>query len=350
MKRPAGRGFLRALRPFLAVSLGLAVGMCVVAAMGESPLHVISILIKSAIGSRYDLGMTLFYATPLALTGTAVAVAFRAGLFNIGAEGQLQVGAMAAASVGLLYPSAPWPLAPILATLAAFCGGAAWGAIPGWLKAKRGSHEVINTIMLNFVASGLCSYVTLQLFRNSETQNPETARIGAGYLLHRFAFFGDAPVTVAVALAILVVWGYGLFISRTVAGFELRAQGENPLAARAAGIRSGRTQILAMTLAGGIAGLVGVAEVLGNSGKFKLGFSPDYGFIGIAVALLGRGSPLGVLGAALLFGGLHKGTADLDLETEKVTRDLSLVLQAFIILSVAADAIWEWYERKVSRD
>jgi simple sugar transport system permease protein len=336
------------LQPILAVVVGLVLGLSFTWFAGESPWHVLQILGKSAFGSGYDFGMTLFYSTPLIFTGLAVAVAFHAGLFNIGAEGQLTLGALAAAVVGALWPSLPWPAAPILAGLAALLAGTIWGAIPGWLRARRGSHEVINTIMLNFIAAGLASYVTLYLFKNPDTQNPETRPIGAGYLIHQFGIFGGAPVSMALPLAVftaLLVW---ILLWKTVIGYEMRAVGQSESAARAAGIDAGKIRIFAMSLAGGLAGLVGVGEVLGNAGKFRLGFSPQYGFIGIAVALLGRNQPAGVVAAALLFGALHKGTADLDLETDHVTREVSLILQALIILSVSAEGLWSWMKGRGS--
>ncbi len=334
------------LQPILAVAFGLALGIGVTRLAGESPWHILQILWKSAFGSRYDFGMTLFYSTPLIFTGLAVAVPFQAGLFNIGAEGQLTLGALAAAAVGAVWPGLPWPLAPALAILAAIAAGTIWGAIPGWLRAKRGSHEVINTIMLNFIAAGLASYVTLYLLKNPDTQNPETRPIGAGYLISQFGVFGGAPVSMALPLAIVAAVLVWIFMWRTVIGYEMRAVGQNESAARAAGINTGRMTIIALAVAGGLAGLVGVGEVLGNAGKFRLGFSPEYGFIGIAVALLGRNQPAGVVAAALLFGALHKGTADLDFETEHVTRELSLVLQALIILSVSADGLWSWMKKR----
>ncbi|MGD0059459.1 MAG: ABC transporter permease [Verrucomicrobiia bacterium] len=336
----------KVLQPILAVAFGLALGLGVTRLAGESPWHILQILWKSAFGSRYDFGMTLFYSTPLIFTGLAVAVPFQAGLFNIGAEGQLTLGALAAAAVGAVWPGLPWPLAPALAILAAIAAGTIWGAIPGWLRAKRGSHEVINTIMLNFIAAGLASYVTLYLLKNPDTQNPETRPIGAGYLISQFGVFGGAPVSMALPLAIVAAVLVWFFMWRTVVGFEMRAVGQNESAARAAGINTGRMTIIALAVAGGLAGLVGVGEVLGNAGKFRLGFSPEYGFIGIAVALLGRNQPAGVVAAALLFGALHKGTADLDFETEHVTRELSLVLQALIILSVSADGLWSWMKKR----
>ena len=339
--------FRRLLQPLLAVAFGLAVGLLITAIAGENPLHVLGVLAKSAFGSRYDFGMTLFYATPLILTGLAVAIPFNAGLFNIGAEGQLAFGALAAAAVGILVPDLPGKfLEPALAIIAAGLAGALWGAIPGWLRARRGSHEVINTIMLNFVAAGLCSWVTLYLLRNTETQNPETASVGPDYLISKLAIFDGAPVSSALFLALFVAVVAAFFLKRTTLGYELRAVGQSEAAARSAGIDSGKIRIYAMALGGLMAGLVGVGEVLGNAGKFKMGFSPDYGFIGIAVALLGRNRPGGIVAAALLFGALHKGAADLDMATENVTRDLSLILQALVILSVSADGLWTWLKRQ----
>jgi general nucleoside transport system permease protein len=336
----------KVLQPILAVALGLALGLAVTRFAGESPWHILQILWKSAFGSGYDFGMTLFYTTPLIFTGLAVAVPFQAGLFNIGAEGQLTLGALAAAVVGALCPALPWSVAPVLATAAAILAGTVWGAIPGWLRARRGSHEVINTIMLNFIAAGLASYVTLYLLKNPDSQNPETRPVGAGYLIHQFGIFGGAPVSLALPLAVMAAVLVWILLWRTVLGYEMRAVGQSEPAARGAGINSGRIRIIAMAVAGGLAGLVGVGEVLGNAGKFRLGFSPEYGFIGIAVALLGRNQPVGVVAAALLFGALHKGAADLDLETEHVTRELSLVLQALIILSVSAKGLWSWMKKR----
>jgi len=329
------------LRPFLAVTLGLGLGLALTFAAGERPWHVLAILVKGAFGSSYDLGMTLFYTTPLIFTGLSVAVAFQAGLFNIGAEGQLTLGALAAAAVGAVWPGLSAPLAPVLAGLAALLAGTLWGAVPGWLRARRGSHEVITTIMLNFVAAGLASYLALYLLANSQSQNPETRPLGPSFLLHQFGMFGGAPVSTALLLALVCAWLVWLLLWRMPLGFELRAVGRSEAAARGAGIDPGRIRIIALALAGGLAGLVGVAEVLGNAGKFRVGFSPEYGFIGIAVALLGRNHPGGVIAAALLFGALHKGASELDLETEHVTRELSLVLQALILLSVSADGLWD---------
>src|SRR5215471_15589802 len=183
----------RILQPLLALLVGLTLGLTVAWFAGENPWHVFRILVKSAFGSRYDFGMTLFYSTPLIFTGLSVAVAFRAGLFNIGAEGQLTMGALATAIVGACWPRVPALCAPVLAGLAALVAGGIWGTIPGWLRARRGSHEVINTIMLNFIAAGLASYITLYLLKNPETQNPETRTIAKQYLIPQFEIFAGAP-------------------------------------------------------------------------------------------------------------------------------------------------------------
>jgi simple sugar transport system permease protein len=204
---------------------------------------------------------------------------------------------------------------------------------------------VITTIMLNFVAAGLTSWVVLTLLPSADTQNPESAKIGAGYLWSAFTVFGGAPVTWALPLAIAVGIAIWLGLKYTVRGFELRATGLNAEAARFTGIDTRLTQLWVMTIGGGLAGLVGVAEVCGNSGRFRLGFSPDYGFIGIPVALMARAHPLGLVASALMFGILQKGTSELDLETDHVTKDLAGIIQAMVVLAVAADGTLAWLMR-----
>jgi ABC-type uncharacterized transport system permease subunit len=333
---------IRALRSLVALLVGLALGLCVTWAAGENPWHVLVILAKSAFGTTSDFGMTLFYTTPLVFTGLSVAIAFHAGLFNIGGEGQLTIGAIAAAIVGATWARCPAFFAPTIGVLACVGGGALWGFIPGWLRARRGSHEVINTIMLNFIAAGIASYLALYPFHDPQSQNPETRQISHSFVLNPFSVFDPAPVGWPLVLALVSVVVVYLVLWRTPFGFELRALGQSEAAARASGIDVARVRILAMTIAGALAGLVGVAEVLGNAGRFKVNFSPDYGFMGIAVALLARNNPFAIIPSALLFGALHKGTADLDLETEHVTRELSLVLQGIILLSVSAEGLWTW--------
>ena len=330
------------LKSIAGVVLGLSLGLVVCYFAGESPLKVLKVLFQSSFGSGYDFGMTLFYTAPLLLTGLAVAIPFRAGLFNIGGEGQLLVGALGAAAAGVIGKDIHSPIVAILfATALAFLAGGIWGAIPGFLKAKRGSHEVITTIMMNFIAAGMTSYFTLYVIKDPDSSQAETIPLPTIFHLKPFAIFNGAPMgeLIFVLIAIVVIIHYWLWNS--VRGFELKAVGENEVAAETYGISKQKSWIFAMFLAGGLAGLVGVVEVLGNAHRFKLGFSADYGFVGIAVALLARGNILGIIPSALLFGILQKGSGSLDLETEKVTRDLAYIIQGLIILGVAAEGLYE---------
>jgi len=337
---------MKKLRPVLALILGLSLGLGLTALAGENPFHVLMVLLRSAIGSRYDLGMTLFYMTPLLFAGLSVSVAVRAGLFNVGAEGQLTVGTLAMAWAGIAWPGLQAPWSWVFALLCGAIAGGVWGGIAGWLKAYRGSHEVISTVMLNFIAAGVASYCVLNLLKNVETQNPETLAIGPGYFLAGIPGLADAPVSVALLMAVALALALGWVFDRTRLGFELSVVGQNENAARQAGMSVARIQMLALVLSGALAACVGLGEVLGSAHRYKLGFSPDYGFTGIAVALLARGNPYGVIASAFLFGALHKGTADLDLETEHVTRDMALILQALVIGAVAADGLWDIRRRK----
>lgn len=346
MRADAKRRTIQILESVISVVFGIAAALLAVQLIGDSPAVVAQVLFKSAFGSREDFGWTLYYTTPLIFSGLSVMMALRAGLFNIGGEGQLLWGAMGAVIVGLQFQG----LSPLFGSVACILGalllGGLWGFIPGYLRAKRGSHEVILTIMLNFIAAGLTSYLTLDWFKSTENQNPETASIPAQYMLTRFTTFGDTPLNVSFVLAIVAVVLCWVFLWKTKTGYSIRAVGENPVAARQHGIRSDHAQIIAMTLAGSLAAMAGVNEILGSAGKFRMGFSADLGFLGIAVALLGRKRPTGVLLAAFLFGALQKGTTDLDVETEKVTRDFSQVLQALIILSVSCSWIWNSWLKK----
>lgn len=335
------KSFLKSLfKPLLGLTIGLVISLSLVTFAGESPLNVFQILIHSAFGSRYDLGLTLFYTTSLIFTGLSVAMAFHSGLFNIGAEGQLTVATLAAAWFAVSFPDLPPGIAPLMATVVGVGVGAVWGFIPGWLKAIRGSHEVIITMMMNFIAAAITSYITLELIRNPDSQNPETKIVPESYTMKSFdfvqSFFQDSPANLALIVALILAVLVYLFLFRTVWGYELRTAGQNPTAAEIAGMKPRRAQIIAMSLAGALAGMVCLNEVMGSSLRFKIGFSPDYGFVGIAVALLARNHPLGIVASAFLFGLLQKGASDLDLETEVVTRDFARVIQAVIIFSVAA--------------
>ncbi len=331
--------FSSLLRSFLGFSVGLCLALALTALAGENPTHVLSVLLHSSFGSSYDFGLVLFYTTSLIFTGLAVCLPFQAGLFNIGAEGQLTMGALTMAAVGILWPQLGLPWAPLLAVSAGFSVAALWGFIPGWLRASRGSHEVIVTMMFNFIAAGISSYFVVGALKSVESQNPETASVGSGYLFKDFdplhALSPDSPVNISLVIAIVLAVITWLVLNKSLWGYELKAVGQSPDAASTAGINAKKYKILSMLIAGGFAGLVGMNEILGSAGKFRLGFSPDYGFVGIAVALLARNNPLGIIFSAFLFGALQKGATDLDLETATITRDFAKILQAIIILAVA---------------
>jgi len=341
------RSFLRSVA---GAAFGFGAGLLVCLCVGESPMKVLKVLYQSSFGTGYDFGMTLFYTAPLILTGLAVAIPFKAGLFNIGAEGQLTVGALAAAWAGVLGAGIQSPvLAVLFAGTLAFLAGGLWGLLPGFLKARRGSHEVITTIMLNFIAAGVTAYFTLYTIKDPLSAQAETIPLPAAFHLKPFEMFNGAPMGGLIFFLVLLAMVIHHFIWNSSWGYELKALGENETAAETYGISRARVWMSSMFLAGGVAGLVGVVEVLGNAHRFKIGFSADYGFVGIAVALVARGNILGVLPSALLFGILQKGSASLDLETEKITRDLSYLIQGLIILGVSAEGLWEGLWRLVRR-
>lgn len=334
------------------VTAGIVAGLLAALVAGENPLHVAAVMAKAAFGTPYDAGMTLVYTTPLVFTGLSVAVAYRAGLFNIGAEGQLVMGGLAAAATGIwaggVFQNTSLPgvlVAQFLAAVSAVLAGAVLGGLTGYLKAWRGSHEVVTSIMGNFLVTAFCSWMVLEKLHSVDTQNPETMPVAPAFRATSIAGFDGAPVTfwfVWALVATLIVW---LLFNRTVWGFQIFATGANPDAARHGGIDTGKEMIRAMAIAGALAGLGGLGDVLGGAGRFRLGFSHDYGFTGIAVALLGRGTPLGVVSSALLFGALHKGALDLDFETDRVTRDLATVMQGLVIL-FAASRFFSWRKKK----
>ncbi len=331
--------------PLIAVVAAFTVGGILVLVIGDSPLETYRLLFGSALSWPDGIGYTLFYATPLIFTGLAVLVAFRCGLLNIGAEGQLYMGAFATAWVGITFANlSPWFLIP-MCFLAAILAGGVWGAIPGVLKARFGSHEVINTIMLNFVAVALLSYFTQYHYKIPGDPIMQTAPIGWGAHLARLGKFIPGlperiPVNLAFVLALLCCLLVYLFLWRTKWGYELRSTGANPSAAEYGGISIRKQIVVAMTLSGALAGMVGINEVLGYRYRYYDGFSDNYGFTGIAVALLGRNHPVGVIVSALLFAMLQRGGIPVDAFTTLVTKDIVQVIQAVIILFVAAEAFF----------
>jgi simple sugar transport system permease protein len=342
------------LFPLIAVAAAFLIGGLIVLAVGDSPKKVYLLLISGAFGLFDNLGnftldnwgYTLFQTTPLIFTGLAVALAFKCGLLNIGAEGQLYVGAFAAAWVGITFAKFPGFVLIPMAMIAAMGAGAVWGAIPGALKARFGSHEVINTIMMNFIAIGLISYLTQRFFKEPSDPIMQTAPIAEQAHIARFstllAPFGVnfpryIPLNLSFLLALGAAFLVWVFLWRTKWGYEIRAVGSNPAAAEYGGVSVRKQIVLAMALSGALAGMVGVNEVLGYRYRYYHDFSPFYGFSGIAVALLGRNHPLGVVLAALLIGALNRGGLPVDIFTDKVSKDLVSVLQAIIILFVAME-------------
>ena len=325
----------------LAFALAMLLTAIAVVFVGESPLNVFKVLAVSAFGSTENISYTLFYATPLLLTGAAVALALEAGLFNIGAEGQLFMGAAAAAAWGAFtrqwFGAETASSLLVIATvfggvLASFCAGALWGAIAGYLKTHRQVHEVLATIMLNFIAYAFVNWLVLNPLKNPDTQNLETVWIAEPLRLPRLW----QHVTWGLPFALLIAVAALLAIKYSWWGFRVRATGQNSDAAKIGGIHTGKTMLQAMALSGGVAGLVGFHEVFLNSYRLLDAFSASYGFTGLAIALLARGNVPTLIFSALLFAGLHKGALDLDLETEKVTRDLSAVIQALVLVALAA--------------
>ena len=335
------------LYPLIAVLAAFIIGGIVVLLIGDSPIQTYRLLIGSAFSWPDGIGYTLFNATPLIFTGLAVAVAFRCGLLNIGAEGQLYIAAFATAWVGIKFAGlSAWLLLP-MCCLTAVLAGAIWGGIPGLLKARFGSHEVINTIMLNFIAVALAGYFTQYHYKTPGDPIMETVPIGAGAHIARLGKFIPGlperiPVNLAFIIAILACVFVYVLLWKTKWGYEIRATGANPSAAEYGGISIRKQIILAMAISGGLAGMVGINEVLGYRYRYYDGFSANYGFVGIAVALLGRNHPVGVFLAAILFAILLRGGIFVDAYTIHVSKDIVDMLQGIVIILVALrpDAIF----------
>jgi len=319
--------------PSIASLAALLLGAVFILGLGKNPLEVYGLFFTQTFGSSYGIGQVLFKATPLMFTGLAAAISFQAGLFNIGAEGQLTVGAFLTAFVGFSGGGLPSAIIIPAALIAGMAGGALWGFIPGILKARFGAHEVINTIMMNFIASALASYMVTNVFLVPASVH--TPQIVQAAEIPRLEIFTDAfrgaPVNMSLLLAVLSCLAIYLLLWKSRPGYELRATGLSKNAATYGGIHVSRQIVLALTISGALAGLVGSNFVLGYKHYFELGFSEGIGFIGIAVALLAKNHPLGVIATSLFFGILEYGSLTIN---TLVPKELANILQAIIIIFV----------------
>jgi len=333
-----------ALLPAVNLALALVLSAVVVLLVGESPVRALRLLATGAFGDAESVGYTLYYATNFVFTGLAVAVAFHGGLFNIGAEGQAYIAGLGVALLCLGAGGWPTVLVVPAAIVVAAAGGAAWAYLPGWLQARRGSHVVITTIMFNFIASALMTYLLVNVMMKPGQQSPETREFAPStwlpqlYDLARSLGWelGRSPLNLSSLFALAaggLVW---LYLWHTRWGYELRALGHNEAAAVYGGIPPARTVIVAMSVSGALAGLMSLNEVMGVQHRLLLNFPGGAGFVGIAVALMGRNHPVGIVLAAVLFGALYQGGSELSFDMPKLTRDMVVVIQGLIILVCGA--------------
>jgi simple sugar transport system permease protein len=333
-----------ALVPAVSVVAAFLVAGLVVVGIGENPLTATRWLIQGSLGSGEALGFTLFYATNFIFTGLAVAVAYHAGLFNIGGEGQATLAGLGAALAVLHLETLPGYLLLPLGILAAAAFGALWAAIPGYLQARRGSHIVITTIMFNWLASVLLVYLLVNVLREANSMNPETrpfpeqSRIP--FMHEALKPFGieipPSQLNLTFLLALASAFAVWLLIYRSRLGYAIRVVGANPHAAVYAGVSPARVTVVAMVISGALAGGLAVNELMGYQHRLLLEFTSGYGFVGIAVALMGRAHPVGIILASLLFGMLYQGGAELAFEQPAITRDMIVVIGGIIILFAGA--------------
>ncbi|MBP7002092.1 ABC transporter permease [Amaricoccus sp.] len=332
------------LIPGLNLALAFLVAGLVVVFIGEDPVQAVRILIQGSLGSSYAIGFTLYYATTFVFTGLSVAIAFHAGLFNIGGEGQAALGGVGVTLVCLAVPWPHWALALPFAILGAGLFGGAWAFIPGYLQAKRGSHIVITTIMFNFIASALVVYLLVNVLKVPGSMAPETRNFAQGahlpFMHEMLAAVGvkmsRTPMNLTSLLALLAAFLTWLLIWRTRLGYEIRAFGHSEPAAVYAGIDPVRITILVMVMSGAMAGMMALNVVMGFQHRLVLDYVGGAGFVGIAVALMGRSHPLGVILASILFGILYQGGAELAFDMPAITRDMIVVIQALVILFTGA--------------
>ena len=329
------------LLPLVSLAVALLVAGGVVALVGQDPMEVTRVLVWGAFGTARGFSYTMYYATNFVLTGLAVAVAFHGGLFNIGGEGQAILGGLGTGLVALWWSATlpAWLMLPVMAISGALFG-MAWAAVPAYLQAYRGSHVVITTIMFNFIASSLLVYLLVNHLRPAGSMSVESVPFTDSAKLpgmHQvLAAIGvdwpTSPLNLSVLLAAVAAVLVYLFLWRTRAGYRLRAVGASPSAAQYAGINARHQVLIAMAISGALAGLVGMNEIAGVSGKLLLEFVSGAGFTGIAVALMGRNHPVGIVLASVLFGALFQGGAEVAFEVPGFSRDMVVMLQGFIVL------------------
>ena len=329
------------LLPLINLAAALVVSGIIIAIIGENPFVAMGVMLKGAFVYKGALGYTLFYTTNFIFTGLAVAVAFHAMLFNIGGEGQAMIGGLGVGLVCLALDSLLPPLLVVtVAIFAAALFGAAWGVIPGWLQARRGSHIVITTIMFNFIAASVMVWLLAGMLMAPGQMSPETRSFAEGVglpqihdVLNAIGFsVAKSPLNFSFVVALLASFGVWVLIWRTRLGYVIRATGHSERAAIYAGHNPAYIIMIAMAISGGLAGLMSLNEILGVQERVILNFTSGYGFTGIAVALMGRNHPVGILFASLLFGALYQGGAELDFEFQTITREMVLMIQGLIIL------------------
>jgi simple sugar transport system permease protein len=333
------------LIPLVNLVVAFIVAGFVVLLVGENPLRAAVILVEGAFGRGQGIAYTLYYATTFIFTGLSVAVAVHCGLFNIGTEGQAYIGGLGVAVVCLAFDSVlPWWLTFPLAILASAAVGALWALIPAWLQARRGSHIVITTIMFNFIAASIMVYLLVGPLKPAASQAPQTRLFLDGGQLPKLNWvielFGAkiraAPFNVSFLLALFMAWLMWVLIWRTRLGYEMRTYGFSPKAARYAGISETRIVIVTMMISGALAGMMALNPTMGDQHNVAIDFVSGAGFVGIAVALMGRSHPLGIVLAAILFGMLYQGGAELSFEMPNISRDMIVIIQGLVILFAGA--------------
>ncbi|MEO6279629.1 ABC transporter permease [Roseateles sp.] len=335
------------LLPLWNLAIALLVAGLVVMVIGHSPWQALTVLLNGALGSVRGLGYSLYYATTFIFTGLAVAVAIHAGLFNIGGEGQATLGGVGVALVALwLGAKLPAVVMLPLLVIAAALFGMLWAALPAYLQAWRGSHIVITTIMFNFLAAGLNGYLLVNWLRPAGSMSVESAEFAESArmpALHQIAAalgyeLPSSPLNLSLVVALVACVFVGWFLWRSAAGYAVRAVGSAPRAAHYGGIRPRAQVLIAMAISGALAGMVGINEISGVQGKLTLDFVAGAGFTGIAVSLMGRNHPVGIVLASLLFGVLYQGGVEVSFELQGFSREMVVTAQGLIVLFSGAMA------------